>query len=377
MEKENIVFMTESNYRRIVAMRVSGEEINKYLDEWMDKVGDRNEVERIVKEKYGGELKESEVKSLLIQNLITYLVDETFKNKIGFLNMGDIRGMTFIYKLLENEFDKDGIVFLKQAKKLEDTQVYVIQQIGYPVYHLYEDCKALEKRKMSQVLIPKEVHEDFEKSAEKYVEEQYPNESESKKENQRKIYKMEKIEEYRKWWLEKGIGGKSLMDQLEEEAGQMGDISDDLRDRIKMRHNQKWHCGFEVMMLSAGKKVSIVNDSLKELTEKINTELLKYDELCEHYPVLVEKEKSLYKEIERIREKQEESRKKIEISPQENAFLQADKIKKLIVTWLKRYMQIKLNPDLKFDRKLLESLNCKCCAYCKDRRDLEQISSTK
>ena len=65
MEKENIVFMTESNYRRIVAMRVSGEEINKYLDEWMDKVGDRNEVERIVKEKYGGELKESEVKSLL------------------------------------------------------------------------------------------------------------------------------------------------------------------------------------------------------------------------------------------------------------------------------------------------------------------------
>ena len=32
MEKENIVFMTESNYRRIVAMRVSGEEINKSLE---------------------------------------------------------------------------------------------------------------------------------------------------------------------------------------------------------------------------------------------------------------------------------------------------------------------------------------------------------
>lgn len=372
MEKENIVFMTKSNYRRIVATRVSSEEINKYLDEWIGKVGDRDEVERLVKEKYDGGLKESEVKSLLIQNMIAYLVDEAFKNKIGFLNMGDIRGVAFVYKLLKNEFDNDGIDFLMKAKKLEDTHVYVIQQTGYPVYHLYEDCEALGRRKMPQMLIPKKVHEDAEEFAEKYVEEQYPNEPESEKENYRKIHKIKKLEEYRKWWLEKGIGGKSLMDQLMEEARQMGDISDDLRDRIKMRHDQKWHCSFDMKILSAGKTISIVNDSLKELTGKINAELLKYDELCERYPVLVEKEKSLYKEIERI--KQEEQRKEIEISPQDKAFLQADEMKKLIITWLKQYMQIKYNPDLKFDEKLLEALDCNCCGYCEDRRDLEQIS---
>lgn len=371
MEKENIVYMTLSNYRRIVAVHVSNEEIIRYLNEYINKVGDRAEVEKKVKEKYGGKLDDREVKSLLIQNLIAYLVDEIFKNKIGFLNMGDMRGMAYVYKLLRNEFGKDGIDLLKKATMEEDTYTFVSERTGYPVYHLFEDCEALESRKIPMIFIPKEVKKDANVYAGKYVEEQCLNESEEEKENCRKTRIKEKLEEYRKWWLEKDINGKSLKEQLEEEVKENGDVSVNLRDEIKKRHVQKWHCDFDMAVLSVGGKVSIINDRLKKLAGKVDAELLKYDELCEHYPVLIEREKALYKEIEKIEKKQETQGKEIELSPQEKAFLQADEIRKTVVAWLKQYMQIKLNPDLEFDEELLEALNCRCCKYCENRRSEE------